>query len=248
VENRETWLVQALLELTDTLTSDFDCAAYANTLARSLAELVAPAEVGLLVSGERSSDAPTTSGTANRVVDLMACEARKGGPLTECCRTGRRTLAQDLRSAGTAWPAFASLAQAAGFQTIATMPIRRSTETVGAIGFVGTTAPLIAEQDTGVAQTLADMAAIGILHIRAFRRVRRTSEQLQHALDSRILIEQAKGVLSAQLGITPDAAFEILRGYSRHNNRRIIDVAPDVIQRNLHIAEPARAASPNAAP
>ena len=140
---------------------------------------------------------------------------------------------ESLIVAGGRWPQFAAAARAAGFEIVSSLPIRRHHETVGVINVLGTGEDPLGATETSLAQILAEAAAIAVLQQRALRRNIQTTAQLQHALDSRVLIEQAKGAVAARLGITPEAAFGLLRGFARRHSRLLAEVAGETISGEL---------------
>jgi hypothetical protein len=135
----------------------------------------------------------------------------------------------DLEAAGDRWPGFAPLAVSAGFASVHAFPLRLRRQVLGALNLFGGEAGRLSDQDAGVVQGLADIASIGLLNERAIRRGEVLTEQLQAALNSRIVIEQAKGALAQIHDETPDEAFARLRDYSRRQQLRLGDVARDVV-------------------
>ena len=128
------------------------------------------------------------------------------------------------------WPVFAEAAMSAGFRSVAAVPLRLRTETIGALNmFHGAPHP-VPSNERRLAQALADVATIGILQRRSSHRSALMAEQLQHALNSRVVIEQAKGVLAERNGVDMDAAFTALRRYARNHNRKLSELAMDVVR------------------
>jgi GAF domain-containing protein len=154
------------------------------------------------------------------------------GPCHDAYHSGEPVLVPDLRRA-TYWPNFAPTALEAGCQAAAALPMRIGDRCIGALSIYDDRPREWAGDDVEAAQLLADMATGYILSARQLQKTRQLAEQLQHALDSRVVIEQAKGILAERLGIDPEAAFDILRGYARSHNRRLHDVAAQVIDRTL---------------
>jgi AmiR/NasT family two-component response regulator len=135
----------------------------------------------------------------------------------------------DLSLAAERWPRFAPRAQAEGFLSVHAFPLRHRGSTIGALNVFGTSAGQLEPDDVRIVQALADVATIGLLQERAIRHGEVLTEQLQGALNSRITIEQAKGALAQLRGITPDAAFTLLREYARRHHLRLGDVARNVL-------------------
>lgn len=153
----------------------------------------------------------------------------------EAFATGSAVIHTDLRDAIERWPKFTPYAVGAGYRSVYAIPLRLRGEIIGALNlFRSDTGPLAAD-DIGLAQALADLASITILQAAAATEAHRRDEQLQHALDSRIIIEQAKGMLAEHARIDMPAAFERIRMYARNNNTKLTDVAADVVGGRLDI-------------
>ena len=192
MDNRELWLAATLVELADSRDADFDETTYSGRLALHLAQLLAPAEVGVLIGDASALKAAAAS--TERARRLVSFEASHGeGPDTACYSSGQPVLNESLTMADGRWPRFAAAARAAGFGIVSSLPIRRHHETVGVISVARTGEHPLDATETSLAQILAEAAAIAVLQQRALRRSTQTAAQLRHALDSRVLIEQAKG-------------------------------------------------------
>ena len=152
------------------------------------------------------------------------------GPCLECFWTGTAVVVEDLAAQRQRWPGFVTFALDAGFASVHALPLRRSDERIGVLGLMGNSPGRLGESDLVAGQTMAELATIAILQQRTMQRALTTTEQLQTALASRIVIEQAKGILSARCGIAVDDSFHQLRNYARAHNRRLHDVAQDLIQ------------------
>lgn len=241
MDNRELWLAEAMVELADTGSAGFDEAACTRCLAMRLAELLDPAEVAVLIA-DGSGCLTAAAASTGRALDLASFEGSHGeGPGTRCYRSARSVLNESVTATTARWPRFAAAARAAGFAVVSSLPMRHHEETIGVVSVLGPDGYQVGDPETGLAQVLAEAAAIAILKQRVLRQNARTAEQLRHALDSRVLIEQAKGIVAARLGIAPAAAFEILRRYARRRNRTLIDVACATIRGELPVNDPATA-------
>lgn len=238
MDDRETWLAATLVELADTsVIVDVDDSAYGLVLVDHLTELLDHAEIGLIILDPAGAPQVAAASTP-RARQVLASELDAGdGPCVACYRGGQRQLNLDIGTAGTRWPRFASVAGGVGFRTATTLPMRRRGDVIGAVGILDAGRRPLAEPEISLAQMLAEAATVGLSQRRRLLASNRAAAQLQHALDSRVVIEQAKGMLAAWLGITPGAAFTLLRDYSRGNNRRLADVADDVIRRALAAPE-----------
>jgi len=160
---------------------------------------------------------------------LMSLElARGAGPVVECFRRRRVVPAVPLTTQGP-WPMLAAAADRAGFVAVEALPFRGSRRPVGVLGLYARTTTPLTPSDRRIAQAFADIAGISIDRTRTIVRHRVEAQRLQHALDSRVMIEQAKGILAERHGVTTGEAFHRLRRWSRDHNQRIHDVAAAVI-------------------
>lgn len=224
-ERRETMLVRALVELADNLVDDFDVVDLLTVLARRSVEVldVAAAGVMLLAPGG-ALRVMASSSEAMRVLELFEIQAQEG-PCLDCISTGARTVNNLLSTTGALWPRFTVEASNAGFTTVHAMPMRSRGSVIGALNLFGTDPRGIAPRDVELAQAFADVATITVLQHRAAAETRVLNDQLQHALTSRIVIEQAKGIVAQHTGLGMEAAFDLLRSHARAANRRLADVA-----------------------
>lgn len=174
---------------------------------------------------------------ASRVVDLLQLQGAEGGPCVECVRIGAVVSVADLATGGQRWPLFAATALEVGIRSVHAVPMRLRNEVIGGLALFGAEGPARSPQDRRVAQALADVATIGILQQRSIHRASLVAEQLQTALDTRVVIEQAKGVLAEHAGVDMDAAFTSLRSFSRSRNLKIADVADALVRRRLPPSE-----------
>jgi ANTAR domain len=236
VLNRDTWLAATLVELADAADAECGEAACAELLAASVAALVAPAEVGLVLAGPSGGMAVAAAST-RRVRDVVRIEeAHRQGPGTDSGALGERLFNERLGSASARWPEFALAARSAGFAVVSAFPMRRRAQAVGAIIVLGA-GSLLDVADADQIQVIARAAAIAIAQQREFRQSLLAATQLQHALDSRVIIEQAKGAVAARLGITPEAAFVLLRAYARSEGRPLARVAEQTISGELALGD-----------
>ncbi len=168
--------------------------------------------------------------SSDRVAELESSALRyEEGPARDCCDAGAPVVAPDLTTASTRWPRYAADTRAAGYAATYTLPMRRRTEQIGALTLFRSAPGEPAKADARLAKAMAEVATIGILQTRAVRRQETLAAQLQHALNSRVVIEQAKGVLAERLGLTMSAAFAALRNYARSHNTRVAELASSVV-------------------
>ncbi|WP_236700449.1 GAF and ANTAR domain-containing protein [Allosalinactinospora lopnorensis] len=222
---RERQLVGAFVEMADTLVVDFDVAELLHQLADHCVELLEAAAAGLMLADERNTlHIVAASSERTRLLELFQLQNHQG-PCLDCFDSGEPVRVPDLAAAAERWPVFADHAQEQGFASVHALPLRLRSTIIGALNLFGTTPTPMSEADLKVAQGLADVATIGILQERAIRRGSTLTEQLQHALNSRVIIEQAKGVLAGRESIDVDEAFTRIRSYARSNNLRLTDLA-----------------------
>jgi GAF domain-containing protein len=160
------------------------------------------------------------------------------GPGPDCHRTGTPVPVPDLAETAARWPRFASVAgDGTGFRSAHAVPIRRPTTVIGALTLFSAVTGEPDDATVRVAKALADLTAIGLLQVQHVRRQEQLAAQLQHALTSRVAIEQAKGVTGARLGLSMDAAFTALRAYARSHNLRITELAGAIVDGSFDIAK-----------
>lgn len=237
---REPALVNAFVNLADTLVTDYDVIDLLHRLVETCTQLLAVDTAGILLSdgrGQLQVMAYTTEGV--RLLELLQLQSHEG-PCLDCITTGQPVSAPDLTEAVTRWPRFIPRALQEGFNAVHAVPMRLRTTTIGGLNLFAThTGPLPAD-DQRVAQALAHVATIGILHERAIRHAEVLAEQLQTALNSRIVVEQAKGVLAERAGLDFGTAFTLLRAYARTNRLRLSTVARRVVDGSLTLDTPPR--------
>ena len=222
-------LANAFVGLADTLVADYDVIELAQQLIDSTMTLLPIAAAGILLgdsSGELHVFASSSEQT--RLLELLQVEADVG-PCLAAYRTGQPVLVEDLNVDAARWPAFAVRAAEYNFRAVTALPLRLRNERVGALNLFRSEPGPLAAADVSVAQALADVATIGILHQRVLTRSELVNQQLQTALNTRLIIEQAKGVLAERGGIDMDRAFNQLRQHARRSNRRLADLARDVV-------------------
>jgi GAF domain-containing protein len=227
------------VELIDTLVDDFDVIDMMTVLALRCVELLDAAEAGiLLVDGSGHLRVVAASSEAIELLELFQVQNEQG-PCLDCYRTGRVVADADLEHS-TTWPLFAAESLAAGMPTVCAVPMRLRSVILGGLNlFMSEPVPLSAA-DLDLAQALADVASIAIIQDQAAREAAVRENRLQHALDSRIVIEQAKGMIAEYGDIDMEASFQALRGFARTNNRRLTEVAESLVAGRLPIASVSR--------
>ncbi|MFD0360784.1 ANTAR domain-containing protein [Nocardia sp. GCM10030253] len=230
MERREGPLVRALVELADTLVADYDVIELAQRLVDDCVHLLTVDAAGILLAAPGVGLQVLASTTEQaRLLELFQVRAEEG-PCVLAYNTGRVVVVEDLTAEMARWTAFAERALDAGFHAVCAVPMQLRDERVGVLNFFCTAAGALPARDVMVAQALADMATIGILHQRVLTRTEAVNRQLQVALNTRIVIEQAKGVLAERGGFDMDEAFHRLREHARGNNIRLSDLARAIVE------------------
>lgn len=229
---REELLAQTFVELADTLVDDFDVIELLTMLSERCVELLDAAGTGVLLGDAQDSlQMIAASSEQAQLLELFQLQTRDG-PCLDCYRSGQPVVHPDLATANP-WPRFGAVALGAGLPSVHAFPMRLRDRVVGTLNlFMGEARPLSAA-DAAVAQALAHAATIAILQDHAARDTRITIGQFQHALNSRVAVEQAKGVISERAGITMDEAFEWLRTYARSRNLKLSSLAASLVGRTL---------------
>lgn len=230
---REQRIVETFVELADTMVDDFDVVEFLHRLAQRCVELLDCSEAGLLLADAAGTlRVMASSSERSDALDLLQTQNEEG-PCFESYHRGEPVSSADLSQDHERWPTFAPEAVERGFYSVQALPMRVRGSTVGALNLFRSEPGVISDRDLPVGQGMADIAALALLQERTLRESRGVVGQLQAALSSRVVIEQAKGVVAERAQIGVDAAFARLRGYARRNNRRLSDVARDLIDGGL---------------
>lgn len=233
--SREARLNAAFVMVADTLTADYDVVDLLHTLVRECTEIL-DAQAGGLMLADGSGQLHVVASTSERadLVEVMQLAAG-AGPCVDCFTTGSAVSVPDIQASTEEWPDFRAAALEQGFLSVHATPMRLRGEIIGTMNLFGTSVGTLNRRDAAVAQALADVATIGILQERIAAQSQLVTEQLQRALDSRVLIEQAKGVLSHSGALSMEDAFVLLRAHARNNNLSLRVVAEGVANRTLDL-------------
>jgi len=230
---RETLLARTLVELADTLVADFDVVDLLTRLADSCVDVLDVRAAGLMLAApDGALRVMASSSEAMRVLELFEVQAQEG-PCLDCYRSGQPVIEADLATHASRWPRFVPEALAAGFRSVHALPMRLRGTIIGALNLFHIDPHAMGPADVGAAQALADVATIAILQHRAASEAQLLTEQLNNALNSRIVIEQAKGMVAERLGVNMADAFHRLRHHARNHNERLADIAARVIAGEL---------------
>jgi transcriptional regulator with GAF, ATPase, and Fis domain len=226
---REQQVAGTFVELADTLVDDFDLIDFLYRLTVRCVDLLAVSAAGLLLADQRGALQVVAASTEQtRLLELLQLQTDQG-PCPECFHTGAPVAVPDLATAADRWPAFVTEARQIGFTSVYAAPMRLRAEVIGALNLFDTRPGPLPDDTIRLGQALADVATIGLLQARAIGRRDTLTEQLQTALNSRILIEQAKGVLAERHRVEMEQAFALLRTEARNTNRRLSDLARAVV-------------------
>ena len=226
---REQRLAEVFVELADTLVEEFDVVDFLQMLTERCVELVDTDAAGLMLDDQRG-DLQVVAYTTEPARLLELFELQKAeGPCVDCFATGQVIANVDLAAARSRWPVFTEAALGSGFSYSHALPLRLRRQVLGALNLFSVARQALSDDHLAVAQGMADIATISLLHERALRDQVVLAEQLQTALHSRILIEQAKGVLSARATISVGEAFTRLRTHARRTGEPLTTVAEAVV-------------------
>lgn len=222
-------LATAFVSLADTLVDDFDFVDLLYELVYTCVDVLDAAAAGLLLASKNGGlHVVAASSEGARTLELFQIQSQEG-PCLDCFRSGSPVRSERLDGSETRWPQYALAAAEQGYLRALALPMRLRGQVIGALNLLGDAdVPSIGEQAIPVAQAMADVATIAILTERMASNRDLLNEQLHVALESRVLIEQAKGTLATRLDITHDEAFALLHQRARGQQRRLREVAAEV--------------------
>lgn len=230
---REAELARSLVELADTLVADFDVVELLTRLTDRCIDVLDVGAAGIMLAGpDGALRVMAASSETMRLLELFELQTDEG-PCLDCFRTGRPAVNQSLTDVDGPWPRFAREVMAAGFSSAHALPMRLRGTVIGALNLFNVEARQMRQADIDAGQALADIATIAILQHRAAREAQVINAQLSNALNTRIVIEQAKGMLAEREGLDVERSFLVLRNHARNHNLRLADVARAVIDGTL---------------
>jgi transcriptional regulator with GAF, ATPase, and Fis domain len=240
---RQASLAQRFVALADTLVDDYDVVEVLDGLMSTCLDLLEVDEAGLLLNDAQGKlQRVASSSEEARLLELLQVQTREG-PCFESVQTGQTIAVPDIEKSHARWPAFATRAAAEGFKSVYAFPLRLRSLTIGGLNLFGARADALDEEARVIAKALADIATIGILQQRSIHRTSLLAENLQRALNTRIVVEQAKGILSERGGLPMDETFAVLRSYARSHNLKLSDLAHSVVY-PPHVADAVLAGIP----
>jgi len=233
---REGPLTRAFVRLADTLVADYDVIELCQQLVDDCVELLNATAAGLLLGDHHDSlRVLASTSEQTRLMELFQLQS-DAGPCLDAYRTGAQVLVDDLTGQASRWPVFGDRVLKEGFRAVYAVPLRLRDQRIGALNLFCAHTGALSADDIAVGQALADVATIGILHERVVAQSEIINTQLQTALNSRVIIEQAKGVLSGRGGLDMDQAFTLLRAHARNTNTRLAEVARAIVEGTIDTA------------
>ena len=234
---REQHLVRTFVELADTLTDEFDAIELMHTLADRCVELLDVGAAGIVLADHAGQLAVVASSCAEtRLLKLFELQNSEG-PCFECFNTGRPVANVAPAEAEQRWPRFSVVSAEAGYRSAHALPMRLRGKVVGAMNLFCADSTTLSEANLSVGQAMADVATIALLQEQAVSHHEVLVEQLQTALNSRVIIEQAKGMLAERLHTDVDSAFQVMRSQARRQGRRLGVVAGEVVDGTIEISQ-----------
>jgi transcriptional regulator with GAF, ATPase, and Fis domain len=229
---RERLLARAFVRLADTLADEFDVVDFLHGLSVDSVEILRAEAASVMLADARGGlRLVASSEERTRLLELFEIQSAQG-PCLDAFGSGQAVQASAAESRSR-WPAFAPRATEAGFQAVCAVPLRAHADVIGALNLFRGNDERFSDAELEIARAMAQVATIALIQERALRERSMLTEQLQAALRSRVVIEQAKGMLAEHLSTTVDDAFQLLNRYARDNNRKLTDVARDIVDRKL---------------
>ena len=226
-------LIETLVGLADTLVDTYDVIDFMQTLAERSVELLDVSAAGIMLAdGNGRLRHVACSSEEMRLVELFELQLEEG-PCFDAFREQRGVRAATAEDVAARWPSFAQHVREGGFVAVSAVPLRLRGEAVGALNLFSNHSGALGDEDLGAAQAMADVATIGILQERLINDQHIVTAQLEGALNSRVLIEQAKGIVAERDRIDVDQAFRHIRRFARNTNRRLTDIAQGIVDGTL---------------
>ncbi len=226
---RQVSLAERFVALADTLVDDYDVVEVLDGLMGTCLELLDVDQAGLLLNDAQGNlQRVASSSEEARLLELLQVQTREG-PCFEAVQTGESIIVEDIAQHRDRWPTFAAHAAADGFNSVYAFPMRLRSATIGGLNLFGAERDALDEESRVIAKALADIATIGILQQRSIHRTSLLAENLQRALNTRVVVEQAKGILSERGNLPMDATFDLLRSYARSHNLKLSVLAHSIV-------------------
>ena len=233
---RQARLAQRFVDLADTLVDDYDVVEVLDGLMSTCLDVLEVDEAGLLLNDAQGNlQRVASSSEEARLLELLQVQTREG-PCFEAVQTGQTIVVDNIEASRDRWPTFADRATADGFYSVYAFPLRLREATIGGLNLFGMQHDALDEESRVIAKALADIATIGIIQQRSLHRTSLLAENLQRALNTRIVVEQAKGVLSERGNLPMEETFALLRSYARSHNLKLSELAHSVVY-TPHLAD-----------
>ena len=233
--NQETLLADTFVELADTLVDDFDLIDFLHLLVERTVALVGADAAGIMLADQRGRlEVMAASSHAAQLVELFELQQQEG-PCLEAFRSGQPVSKAGVADMHVAWPTFTPHLVLAGFTSAQAVPMRLREQVIGALNIFRISPGPLSDAEMRLGRALADVATVGILQQRVISARDLLAEQLQGALNSRVLIEQAKGVLAERTGKNVDEAFVLMRAHARRTGAHLRVVADQIVTGKLRL-------------
>jgi GAF domain-containing protein len=228
-------LVEVLKSFARTMVHDYAIDELLDTLCKEINAVLEVDGAGVMLEDEQGAlRFVAASDDLIRSIEALQIELGEG-PCLRAYQTGKQVVINDLQT-DELFPRFSVRALAAGMAAVHSFPLVADDTVVGALNMYASQPSALDEPGTEAGQLLADIATSYILNARTLAESHKLTGQLQRALDSRVVIEQAKGKLSEQLGVSVTEAFEVMRSHARNRGRKLRDVAVEVLEGTLKLS------------
>lgn len=232
-DSRERQIIRAFVDLSNELVDDYDLVEMLAQLTTNCAELLDIASAGLLLAdGAGVLHLAASSSERTHQLEVFQLQ-REEGPCLDCYHAGEPVVVPALVAEEERWPQFSPAARAAGFASVHALPMRLRDTVLGTIGLFGEHEGRLDEEDLALVQALVHVVSVAIVNQKAAADLTTINAQLQHALTSRIVLEQAKGIIAHTGGVDMESAFAVVRRYARDHGRRLSDVATQLVEGDL---------------
>lgn len=236
-DGREQEIIKAFVDLSNELVDDYDMVEMLVQLTSSCVSLLDISSAGLLLADEHGV-LHLMASSSERTHHLEVFQLQRDeGPCLDCYRQRQMVKVPDLDAAAERWPQFCAAARAVGFRSVHAVPMRLKDDVLGTLGLFSEEIGAMEDGDLALAQALVHVASVALVNERTAANRDTINAQLQHALTSRIVVEQAKGVLAHAGELDMDTAFAVLRRYARDHGRKLSDLADEVVRRALPYEE-----------
>ncbi|WP_448616455.1 GAF and ANTAR domain-containing protein [Modestobacter sp. URMC 112] len=230
MSTREDLIADAFVELADSLVSGFDVTDFLDRLVNWAVELLDADAAGIMLADSRGQ-LQVLAATSHdvRLLELFELQA-DSGPCLDSFRSGQPVTPPDLPAMRSQWPTFAARSQAIGYSSAQAVPLRLRDEVIGAMNVFRIAEGALVGSQLKLARALADVASVAIISERTISARELLADQLQGALNSRVVLEQAKGMLAERTGVGVDQAFARMRDHARRSGQSLHDVAAAVVE------------------